>query len=133
MNQPAYAPRNPNRGYRSQDKEQDPQIIVEGNLREGQRSDYITFRLHLWICVLTFKVILPPEGETKAPVYISFFLDRSKEDAPGTVRIGPQFPLPPQPQSGYHRRRGPEVTYQRAGQIGFQESEYVEEENDNKP
>lgn len=65
-----------------------PQIIVEGILRKSRKAEVITFKLRLLRLIeLTFIVTVPREGATRAPVYIRFFVDRSKEDRPGTVII----------------------------------------------
>lgn len=65
-----------------------PQIVTEGVLRRGKNSDLITFSLRiLRVIDLTFLVVLPEEGKTKAPVFVRFFLDRSQEDAPGSVVV----------------------------------------------
>lgn len=63
------------------------QIVVEGVLRKTRKADIITFSLRLWLIDLTFLVTLPEEGKTKAPVYVRFWIDRSREDKPGTVII----------------------------------------------
>ena len=65
----------------------DPQIIVEGTLKQGPNSDFIMFRVSLLIVDLTFIVTLPPEGKTKAPVYVKFRIDYSKNQPPGSVLI----------------------------------------------
>ena len=62
----------------------DPQIIVEGNLRQGPQSDVIVFRLRLLIVDLTCVVTIPPDGETKAPVYVKFKIHRSQNQPPGS-------------------------------------------------
>jgi len=65
----------------------DPQIIVEGNLKHGPTSDIIVFKLRLLIIDLTCVVTVPPEGETKAPVYVKFRIDYSQNQPPGSVVI----------------------------------------------
>jgi hypothetical protein len=65
----------------------DPQIIVEGNLRQGPRADVIVFRLRIMIVDITCVVTVPPDGETKAPVYVKFRIDTSQSQAPGSVVI----------------------------------------------
>jgi hypothetical protein len=70
-------------GYR---KTFDPQIIVEGTLKEGLKSDTITFRLRFLIVDLVIVVTIPEDGQTKAPVYVHFKVDQSQP--PGSVEIG---------------------------------------------
>lgn len=65
-----------------------PQIVTEGTLRHSLKSDVITFKLRLLRLVeLTFLVVIPREGSTKAPVICRFYLDESQQDVPGSVRI----------------------------------------------
>ena len=66
----------------------DPQIIVEGTLKEGPKSDYITFRLRLLIVDLIVIVTIPGEGKHVAPVYVKFKIDKSQNMVPGSVEIG---------------------------------------------
>ena len=68
-------------------KKFDPQIIVEGNLKHGPTSDIIIFKLRLLIVDLTCVVTIPPDGETKAPVYVKFRIDYSQNQPPGSVVI----------------------------------------------
>jgi hypothetical protein len=53
-------------------KTDDPQIIVTGELKEGAKSDLIVFSLRLALFELVCIVNIPPEGETRAPVYCKF-------------------------------------------------------------
>lgn len=65
-----------------------PQIITEGVLRRGLKSNVITFKLRvLRLIELSFVVALPEQGKTRVPIYVRFFIDRSQEDKPGTVLI----------------------------------------------
>ena len=57
-------------------------------LRRGKNSDLITFKIRiLRVLELTFLVVLPEEGKTKAPVFVRFFLDRTQEDPPGSIVV----------------------------------------------
>jgi hypothetical protein len=76
-----------NRPFSSYRKPFDPQIIVEGTLKEGEKSDYITFRLRLLIVDLTIIVTVPEEGKHVAPVYVKFRIDKSQAQPPGSVVI----------------------------------------------
>ena len=60
----AYAPNGSRR--------RDPQVVVQGELRQGPVVDLIVFRLNLLLLELTFIVNVPPDGETTAPVYVKF-------------------------------------------------------------
>lgn len=82
---PVSAPANEHRRPR---KRNDPQIIVEGRLKNGPVSDCITFRMKVLIVELTFIVTIPPEGETKCPVYVKFRIDWTQNQPPGSVVIG---------------------------------------------
>ena len=55
---------------------QDPQIIVSGMLKEGERSDVIVFTIPLSIFELVCIVTVPAEGMKVAPVYIKFRVNR---------------------------------------------------------
>jgi|HubBroStandDraft_6_1064221.scaffolds.fasta_scaffold22206_6 hypothetical protein len=68
-------------------KKFDPQIIVEGQLRNGQNSDFICFSLKLLIVDLKFIVTIPEEGSTVAPVYVKFRIDWNQANPPGSVQI----------------------------------------------
>ena len=68
-------------------KYSDPQIIVEGTLKEGERSDYITFRLRFLIVDLVLIVTIPEEGQTKAPVYVKFKIDKTQSQPPNSIYI----------------------------------------------
>jgi hypothetical protein len=66
-----------------------PQIILEGVLRRSLKSDVITFRVTLLrIIELTFLVVLPEEGRTKAPVFMRAFVNPAAGDKPGSIVIG---------------------------------------------
>ena len=65
----------------------DPQIILEGNLRQGAKADVIVFKLRILIVDVTCVVTIPPDGETKAPVYVKFRIDYSQNQPPGSVII----------------------------------------------
>lgn len=75
------------RPAKSNNKNVDPQIIVEGTLSSGPHSDYITFRLRLLIIDLVCIVTVPEEGKKKAPVYIKFKIDWAGHQPPGSVVI----------------------------------------------
>ena len=65
-----------------------PQIIVEGVLRRSLKSEVITFKLHfLKIVEVTFIVTIPEKGRTRAPVYVRCWVDRSRENPPGSIVI----------------------------------------------
>ncbi len=51
------------------------QTTIEGELRSGKESDYIVFRIKLLLCTFEFRVVIPEEGKTRAPVYIHQRLD----------------------------------------------------------
>ena len=68
-------------------KKFDPQIIVEGNLRHGPTADVIVFKLRILIVDVTCVVTIPPDKETKAPVYVKFRIDYSQNQPPGSVII----------------------------------------------
>jgi hypothetical protein len=88
MNTPPNGHTNGNgRPYSSFRKTFDPQIIVEGTLKEGPKSDYITFRLRLLIVDLVVIVTIPEEGKHVAPVYVKFRIDKSQAQPPGSVQI----------------------------------------------
>jgi hypothetical protein len=53
-------------------RNRDPQIIVEGEYKQLEKSDVIVFQLNLALIQLCFIVTVPPEGETRAPVYVKF-------------------------------------------------------------
>jgi hypothetical protein len=78
-------------------KIQDPQIILEGQLHQGQKAEVIIFKVRLLRLIeLTFVVTIPAEGETRAPVYCRFKMLLDQADAPGSVIIGngaPDAPL----------------------------------------
>jgi hypothetical protein len=66
-----------------------PQIVVEGVLRKSRKSDVITFKLRvLRLIELTFLVTIHQGGKTKAPVYVRMWIDRSREDKPGSIVVG---------------------------------------------
>lgn len=68
-------------------KERDLQIICEGNLKQGDKSDYITFRMKILAVDVICIVTIPGEGKTKAPVYVKFKLDWGMNQPPGSVVI----------------------------------------------
>jgi hypothetical protein len=73
---------------RGQRKDIDPQLIFEGTLKEGPKSDYITFRWRIFPLVdLIFIVTLPNEGSTTAPVYMKTKIVWSGNMSPGTPPI----------------------------------------------
>lgn len=54
----------------------DPQITLEGRLKQGERSDIITFRMDFYMLSLVFIVTIPAEGSMVAPVYVKFVLPK---------------------------------------------------------
>lgn len=72
----------------------DPQMILEGTYRQGEASDMIVFRFKLFLVEITCIVTVPPDGETHAPVYLKFKLDKSMNMPPGSVKIGNRNPRP---------------------------------------
>lgn len=50
----------------------DPQVTLEGTLKEGPKADIIVFTFWFLLLRMSFIVTVPREGETKAPVYIRF-------------------------------------------------------------
>jgi hypothetical protein len=55
----------PRRNYR------DPSVTLEGEYKQLERSDIIVFELSLFgLGRLAFIVTVPPEGQTRAPVYV---------------------------------------------------------------
>lgn len=54
----------------------DPQITLEGRLKQGERSDVITFRMDFYLLSLVFIVTIPEQGSFIAPVYVKFVLPR---------------------------------------------------------
>lgn len=54
----------------------DPQITLEGRLKQGERSDVITFRMDFYILSLVFIVTIPEQGSFIAPVYVKFVMPR---------------------------------------------------------
>jgi hypothetical protein len=66
-----------------------PQRKFEGILRKTQRSAIITFELTVFRLVkLKFLVVVPEEGQTRAPVYVRFWVDPEQGDAPGATMEG---------------------------------------------
>ena len=60
---------------------------TQGRLKQGPHSDQIVFRMN-WYCVeLIFIVAIPPDGETRSPIFVKFKLDWTKNEAPGTKVI----------------------------------------------
>jgi len=57
-------------------KTNDPQIIVQGELKAGEKADLIVFTIPLALIELVCIVTIPPEGETRAPVYVKFKVQR---------------------------------------------------------
>lgn len=54
----------------------DPQLIVTGMLKEGDRSDIIVFSIPLALFELICIVTVPSEGTKVAPVYVKFRVNR---------------------------------------------------------
>ncbi len=65
-----------------------PQMIVPGTLCKGPKSEYIQFELKLPLIKLKFMVIIPPNGEKQAPVYIRCRYDWTQDEKPGSKQIG---------------------------------------------
>ena len=57
-------------------KTHDPQIVVTGRLKQGEKNDIVTFSIPLGWMELVCIVNLPYEGTDKAPVYIKFKIHR---------------------------------------------------------
>jgi hypothetical protein len=52
-------------------KQREPQIRVEGEFQQLENSDIIVFEFKLMdVLLVTCLVTVPPEGQTRAPVYI---------------------------------------------------------------
>jgi len=73
-------------------KTNDPQLTVEGQLKAGEHTDLIVFTIPLAFFEIVCIVNIPPEGETTAPVYCKFKVQRpnsgfqsrgSQESRPG--------------------------------------------------
>lgn len=58
------------------ERTQDPQIIVSGMLKEGERSDIIVFSIPLALFEIVCIVTVPAEGTKVAPVYVKFRVSR---------------------------------------------------------
>lgn len=54
----------------------DPQIVVQGHLKSGENSDIIVFSIPLALFEIVCIVTIPSEGETRAPVYCKFKVNR---------------------------------------------------------
>lgn len=69
-----------------------PQIVAEAIARKGKRGWVLTFKLPrlLRLVEVTCLVAVPDDMRdgVKTPVYVRFWLDRSQEDRPGSVRVG---------------------------------------------
>jgi hypothetical protein len=69
---------NPKRSRPVHARPADPQIVVTGRLKESpQGGEYIVFRLKLALFVIVAIVNIPADGETSAPVYVKFKVDRA--------------------------------------------------------
>lgn len=56
----------------------DPQIIVQGTLKEREKGDLITFSIRLGFFEVVCIVNIPEEGSTTAPVYVKYKIARSR-------------------------------------------------------
>jgi len=54
----------------------DPQLIVTGMLKEGDRTDVIVFSIQLALFEIVCIVTVPSEGTKVAPVYCKFRVNR---------------------------------------------------------
>ena len=54
----------------------DPQVIVMGMLKEGNRSDTIVFKVNLALFELVCIVTIPEQGTRTAPVYVKFRVNK---------------------------------------------------------
>lgn len=63
-------------GPRRKFKTNDPQLTVEGQLKPGEHTDLIIFTIPLAFFEIVCIVNIPPEGETAAPVYCKFKINK---------------------------------------------------------
>jgi hypothetical protein len=54
----------------------DPQQVVMGTLKNGERSDVIVFKIPLSMFEIVCIVTIPEEGTKSAPVYVKFRVNR---------------------------------------------------------
>lgn len=54
----------------------DPQLVLSGMLKEGERSDVIVFTIPLALLEITCIVTIPEHGTKIAPVYAKFRVAR---------------------------------------------------------
>jgi len=54
----------------------DPQVVLTGMLKAGERSDVIVFKIPLALFELICIVTVPEEGTKIAPVYVKFRVNR---------------------------------------------------------
>ena len=54
----------------------DPQVVVMGTLKNGERSDVIVFKIPLSLFEIVCIVTIPEEGTKSAPVYIKFRVNK---------------------------------------------------------
>lgn len=57
-------------------KTDDPQIVLEGILKKGEHNDVIVIHIPILLFELICIVVVPLEGEDRAPVYIKHKLAR---------------------------------------------------------
>lgn len=64
-------------GTESAPRRSDPQVVLSGILKRGERSDVIVFTLPLALLELTCIVTVPEPGSTVVPVYVKFRVRRA--------------------------------------------------------
>lgn len=56
----------------------DPQVVVMGSIKHGEKSDIIVFKVPLALFELVCIVTIPEEGAKSAPVYIKFRVNKQQ-------------------------------------------------------
>jgi len=67
---------NPSLRTNVDNRKDDPQVTVTGSLKEGEKSDVITFTIPLALFEIVCIVPIPREGTWTVPVYCKFRVTR---------------------------------------------------------